>query len=192
MEATLKKEVPVVEATTKTGKVWAEEEAWTTRLPMGVVELMPKDWEVLVQTKLELVAIVPLPWPNRTELAARVCRVMLGVAPPLEATEPLPVTEVTPPTVGLVVEITMPAPFTARKLPADTMEPVKKDCPVVVALVKMEEEALRLVVLTVVALWVVPENKVMPKILEFKVMLGAVPPEELMLPLPVTPVTVPL
>ena len=33
LTATVKKELPVVEATVKMGKVWAEEEAWTTKLP---------------------------------------------------------------------------------------------------------------------------------------------------------------
>jgi hypothetical protein len=36
-----KNETPLVEATTKIGKVWPEEEAWTTKVPLGVVELMP-------------------------------------------------------------------------------------------------------------------------------------------------------
>ncbi len=51
--------------------------------------------------------------------------------------------------------------------------------PVVVALVKMEEEALRLVKVAVVAFMVVPENKVSPKMEEFR--LTVLPPETLML-----------
>ena len=58
---------------------------------------MPKDWGVFNQTKLEEVAITPVPWPNKTSLEARVCKVMLGVLPPEEVTEPEPVTLVTVP-----------------------------------------------------------------------------------------------
>jgi hypothetical protein len=56
--ATDRKEAPEVEATVKIGKVWAEEEAWTTKEAWGVVELMPKLWEEFNQTKLLLPAVV--------------------------------------------------------------------------------------------------------------------------------------
>ena len=59
--ATDRKETPEVEATTKIGRVWAEEEAWTTKEPLGVVEFMPKDWGVLSQTKLADEAVLEAP-----------------------------------------------------------------------------------------------------------------------------------
>ena len=59
--ATDRKEAPEVEATTKIGRVWEEEEAWTTKEPLGVVEFMPKDWGVLSQIKLLLPAVLEAP-----------------------------------------------------------------------------------------------------------------------------------
>ena len=51
---TWKKEAPEVEATAKTGRVWAEVEATTKReAPAGVEELMIKLLAVLSQRKLE-------------------------------------------------------------------------------------------------------------------------------------------
>ena len=93
--------------------------------------------------KLEDVPIVAFPCPNRTELAAKVCKEMVGVLPPEEVTEPDPVTEVTPPMVGEVVATTMPLLSNAKNFPA--LGPSRNCCPVVVALVRMEEEALRVV-----------------------------------------------
>ena len=53
--------------------------------------------------------------------------------------------------------------------------------PVVVALVRMEEEALRLVKVAVVAFMVVPENSVTPKTLELRLM--ALPEAVVLVPL---------
>ena len=61
----------------------------------------------------------------------------------------------------------------------------------VVALVRMEEEAFKLVRLAVVAFKVVPLNKVSPSMLELRVMLGVLPPEEDRLFEAVTEVTPP-
>ena len=59
--------------------------------------------------------------------------------------------------------------------------PVKNVCPVVVALVRMEEEALRLVKVAVVAFMVVPEKSVTPKTLELRLM--ALPEAVVLVPL---------
>ena len=74
---------------------------------------MPKDWVALIQVRLEEVPMVVLPWPNRTLLAAKVTKAMFGVAPPEEVREPLAVTEVTPPTVGVLVAMSLPLPSKA-------------------------------------------------------------------------------
>ena len=96
---------------------------------------------------------------------------------------------------GEAVAVTRPLGSSAKNLPA--LGPSRNNCPVVVALVRILLLAFRVVTLSVrmlvvEAFKVVPLNKLMPKTLLFKVMLGVVPPEEEMLPLPVTLVTVPL
>src|SRR6185295_6784483 len=58
---TEKKEAPEVEAMVKTGQVWAELEAWTTKEAVGVEEFMPWAWVVLIQTKLAELAVVLAP-----------------------------------------------------------------------------------------------------------------------------------
>ena len=60
--ATLRKEEPEVEATTKIGRVWEEVEATTKSVaPAGVLELMIKDLAVLSQRKLAEPAVVEAP-----------------------------------------------------------------------------------------------------------------------------------
>lgn len=89
---------------------------------------------------------------------------------------------------GVVVATSIPLESVDKNLPKIVE---KKDCPVVVAFVRIVDDALRLVRLLVVPFKVMPENNVMPKILEFSVMFGVAPPEEVMFPEPVTDVTPP-
>lgn len=56
----------------------------------------------------------------------------------------------------------------------------------------MDDEAFRVPKLEVLAFIVVPENKLTPRTLLFRVMSGVVPPEEEILPEPVTETTEPL
>ena len=59
--STAKKLLPEVEATFRIGRVWAEVEACTTKVPQGVELLMPNSWLVLIQAKLEEPAKVLAP-----------------------------------------------------------------------------------------------------------------------------------
>lgn len=74
---------PVIQAGPETVK--AEVEALVT------VKTLVEELKV----KLEEVAIVLLPWPNRMSLAVKFCNWIVGVVPPEDRMEPLPETEVT-------------------------------------------------------------------------------------------------
>lgn len=65
------------------------------RLEMVVEPVTARVLEEELKVKLEEVAMVLLPWPNRMSLAVRFCSWMVGVKPPEEVTEPEPLTAVT-------------------------------------------------------------------------------------------------
>ena len=62
---------------------------------MVVDPVIAKVLEEELKVKLEEVAIILLPWPNKMSLAVKFWSWMVGVRPPLERMEPLPLTAVT-------------------------------------------------------------------------------------------------
>jgi hypothetical protein len=91
-------------------------------LPVTVKVLPP------TKVKLELVAKVLVPWPNKMSLTVRFWSWIVGVAPPEDRTEPEPLTAVTVPA-AVVVAIILPFWSTAkteevRPLPRESWEMV--------------------------------------------------------------------
>ena len=82
--------------------------------------------EVVLKVKLVEVPMTLVPWPNKMSLAVRFWSWMVGVVPPVEVTEPLPLTAVTVPA-NVLVAIILPFWSTAkteevRPLPRDNWE----------------------------------------------------------------------